>query len=183
MAIANQIGNILDITGIGDDAFKNLFSVSFPSLPERVKSLQNSLGIDLAKEQIRISAFNIPQNVLGTSEVKIRGIKVSKLNGTINEENDLTFEIRVDRNWNYYKLFYEWKKLYGNNKKGTREIRDNSKKQKGQIRINTFSSQEGISWLFHDVILFGLGEVSFDASMGDPVAVNLQFKFSYYEVE
>ena len=159
------------------DAFKNIFEIQIVSAPFELGVIPSVL-----LEGHRVSAVTIPESSVGTTGVRIRGTIVSKLSGTISQGNDLSFEIRVDNQWDVYKFFYDWRELYGDRKFGLRKIYDDKAREKGKLSVLVESANGKTGkWDFHDVILVGLGEVAFDASIGDPVTVNLQFKFSYYD--
>lgn len=183
MALQKQVDlgyTIKNLASSRGDAFKNIFEVEFLSSPKKLGGTPSVVW----KEPHRISALSIPESVVGTADVRIRGTVVSKLSGTISQGNDLSFEIRVDNNWELYKFFYDWRELYGNRKTGIREVYDDRDDELGTILITSETAdQKTASWKFHQVKLVGLGEVNFDASNGDPVAVNLQFKYSYYDFE
>lgn len=161
-----------------DDALACLFDVKFSAVPNNILMLP---GIAITDLKFRIKSFTIPEDQTNTDDIKIRGITVSKPIGDYTGSSELSFSIIIDRDFSYYKIFKSWKDLNGSASKATRSLDYN----RGEIIISSAEKIYGnpvISWKFRNVSLVGLGSIEFDSSSGEPLELELTFKFAGYEV-
>ena len=174
--------DINSLYSVGDDALSNFFDFRILDVPKDIKTLSSKLNIDLTKDILRVNKISLPDDSLSSQEITIRGVKATRILGAINNTLDLPVDIIVDRSWSWYKFFKGWKDFYGNIGEAQKAFSDI---QTGKIVItNGLSADDNnfIKWTFYNIRLPKIGEISFDYITGEPISINLGFKFSGYEV-
>jgi hypothetical protein len=157
------------IYALGDDAFTNLFEMSFVPIPV-LSELENML--------LRVQNVTIPGVTTGEYEVHYKTQRVTKPNGKLEDPKEFTFDVRVDRNYLVYKMFVTWRNSIQNiasGSVGTDTLASNNRTDvtvwavdPSGVPIPNFGS-----WTFKGAWCKGVGDVSFDYTSGDPITTTI----------
>lgn len=158
------------LKNLGGDAFTNLFDITIPP----VAGLP---GLD--EIQFRVTSISIPEVPAPEQyDVHYKTSKVTKSSSKINQNNELTFNLRVDKNWEAYTFFLQWKKL-GFDQYSS--IVDQDLVPKVPIVVTTYDGADNLSggiWTFEDYYPTSISEISFEQSGSDPIEVTITGLFS-----
>jgi len=161
------------IANLGDDALQNLFDMILPPFPG---------VIDPVSTNFRIQNFSIPATGVETYEIHWKTQKMTKPSGKVTMANTFNFDFRVDKNWNIYNGFKNWKNIIADTRLGTMAPDNIGGVSAIRVPVTVISSDAngiptGGKWVFEGVFIKELGEVSFDYTTGDPIKVNVIMEF------
>lgn len=165
------------IFNLGDDALQNEYNVIFDV------SAVDGLGELPVNFQFRISNFTPPDITMGTYQYFKKGSLIVKPNGLDETPKTFTFNMRVDKYWESYKVLDKWLKIIKNEKKGTRtvdkDIITGEQPVRGIITIQALDSNDSINyyWKFEGSFPTALAGVTFDEATGEPITINPTFTY------
>lgn len=155
---------------LGDDALQNLFDVIIPPFPGVINATQT---------QFRIQNFTIPTTGVGNYDIHYKTQMIRKRNGKIEDPKEFSFEFRVDKYWTIYNGLKNWKNIVGNTRTGVL-----APDLPGIIRVpitvittDSANVPTGGRWIFEGSYIQTLGDVPFDYTAGDPLAVTATFAY------
>lgn len=159
------MSSIQTLRKLGTDAFSNLYDVFLPAVP----GVTGEEGIEF-----RIKNFSIPDTPAPTTyDIHYKTMKIAKLGAKIEVENELSFPLRVDRNWAVYNYFLAWKKLGSNQETG---VIDEDLVPKVPIIIksaDTGNVPTGGIWTFQNFYPIKVGGFDFDWENDSPVEITI----------
>jgi len=164
------MSNIQVLKSVGSDAFENLYDITIPP----VSGITGADGIN-----VRIKQIDIPESPSpSTYEVHYKTMKMTKSGSKIAQENELSFTMRVDKNWLAYKFFLEWKKLGFDQYSG---VADEDLIPKVPIIVTTYDGSNnptGGIWTFEDFYPIAVTNASFNQEGEAPIEVTIRGIFS-----
>ena len=179
MAIANNLNTVY---AFGDDALLNLYEVAV-TLPKDLSTTTSDKIIG------RIQNFNVPDVVQTTYEVHFKSNHLTKAGGKVGSPKEFTFQIRIDKDYKLYALFYKWASL-PNSHESTMAIGE-SENYTGTIQIYRTgrdldllngSDDKNKGFEFHNCWVSTLEGINFDYTSGEPVAVTVTVQFSDFNL-
>ena len=155
---------------LGDDALSNLFDCILVPFPG---------AIDAVNTQFRIQNVSIPSVGVGTYETHYKTQRITKPNGKIEDPKEFSFDYRVDKNWNIYNGFKNWKNIVANTKTGimTPDLPGSIRIPITVITTDSNGVPTGGKWIFEGTYIINQGEVGFDYTAGDPIMVTVTFGY------
>jgi hypothetical protein len=92
------------IIQLGDDQHSSQYIINFPNgIPGGGKADLISLRAD--------QSFDPPEEKVGTYEFWFRGLKIVKPSMIDETEKTMTFDVRIDQQWQVHKDLVKWKKM------------------------------------------------------------------------
>lgn len=168
----------------GLDALANLFEVSIDlSSNTEVSKL---FGDNIKNELIfRIQNFSVPSSEVSTYEVNWGPWTFDRPSGKISQNREISMDIRVDKRYEIYQGFVNWKNAIQNEYTG---VTSNYNDYLVDIAVYPVSSIVGISSeyvlssvgsgaKFENCWVKSVGDISYDQGNGDPLSVNVTFNF------
>jgi len=150
---------------LGTDAFINLYDIFIPA----VSGINGFEGIEF-----RVKNFPIPETPsVNTYEIHYKTMKMVKLGSKIDMENEITFPLRVDRNWVAYNFFLAWKKLGISQETG---VIDETLIPKVPLVVKSTDTQNngtGGVWTFSNFYPRLVGGIDFDWEGDSPIEVDI----------
>jgi len=174
--------NIVTVYNSGLDALANLFEVNIP-IDGVIKDF---FGESIPSELIfRIQDFAVPSSSIDTYSIEWGTWSIDRPNGKVNTTREITFNIRIDKAYAIYQGFINWKNAISNEYTG---VISDVKDYVVDIPVYPVSSTIGNS---EDYILSTVGqgakfekcwpkevgEISYDQSSGEPLALSVTFSF------
>ena len=106
------MGIVDEVYSQGDDAITYQFDISFSLVGILIDAINRfqQKPID-SNINIRVNTFNIPNISLGSNTINYQGYQMIKPNGSSQSPYTFTFDLRIDKQWNYYTLFQIWAML------------------------------------------------------------------------
>jgi hypothetical protein len=156
-----------------DDAFQNEWEIIIPPFPGVIKSEDT---------QIRVTGVNIPAFTPGKYTVDYKSQRATKPSGKIETTNELTFDFRVDKNWEVYKGFRNWINIIANHNSGGIGIdyKDGvpiNRVDVTVLTIDTLGEPTGETWVFTGSWISNLAEIPFTYESGDPLILTVTLDF------
>lgn len=158
------------IYNMGDDAFANLYEMSFAPVPFLGGELQNII--------LRVQNFTIPEITQDTYEVPYKTLSIDKPNGKANNIREFSFDIRVDRLYAVYKAFISWRNAIANPVSGS--IGPDNSLNNNRTDVTVWAvDPSGVpipnfgNWTFKGAWCKGVGSVNFDNASGDPIVTTI----------
>jgi hypothetical protein len=161
---------IQKIYDLGDDAFQNLFKVTF------------SVEDEIPELSLRIQDFPIPGSGSNTYEVNYMTQVMTKVGGKVDAPQSLSFNVRLDASWGVYNWLIEKKNLKAN--PATGKIGAQSDGIFNTVVVPVDSEGEPLTgdpqvWTFYNCWIQNLGDVSFDYASGEPITIPVTMFFLY----
>lgn len=168
MALIDQIALL------GDDALSNLFDLIIPPFPG---------AIDFTQTRFRVTNLTIPATGNSPYEVHFKTQMMTKPSGKVVMPNEFSFEFRVDRFWNIYAGFKNWKNIVLDTRTGFMTP-DVGVGVSGTIRVPITviaTDPQGVPtggrWIFEGCYVQEIGDIGFDYTSGDPINVSVTMAF------
>lgn len=161
------------------DTFKNNFQIIFNNIPNELKTLKDLPD----KLEYRIQNFNIPSVAINKYTVNYLGEKVERIAGSLEQSKEVTFNVRVDRFWNVYKGFVEWRELVLGLDGESRfpDLKDNNIRTDITIKPIDVNARVAYTsktnWDFKGCIITGIQEIEFNYETGEPIVVQINLSF------
>lgn len=161
------------------DSFKNNFKIIFNVVPSALtilKSLSDKL-------EYRIQNVNIPAIALSKYDVSYLGEKIQRVGSELEYTRELTFNLRIDRIWEVYRGFAEWRNKILSLDGSTQAIDSKDSNLRIDITIDpidrnavaAYSSK--IKWDFKGCLITGMQELEFNHEAGDVNVVQITLSF------
>lgn len=151
---------------MGNDALNNQGKVIIS--PLQVLDMVEAL-------QFRITTLpSIPEYKIEFNDFSYKGYTVSLAKPGESLTRSATFDFRVDKYWNVYKMLKNWLKLIHNHEEGDAGLGD-SELVRTPISI---TMDNGPTWTFTGCIPEGLSDIALDnTSAGDPLTCTFTFRY------
>ena len=163
----------------GLDALANLFEVLMTT--EKVSAFFTT---DTEPElTFRIQDFEVPASEAGTYSVHYGPWEFDKPNGKVNPNRTITLNVRIDKNFELYQSFTNWKNAIQNEYTGVLNNVNNYTEtlQVFPIRAtgtDTYVAETvGQGAVFERCWVSSVGAISFDQSSGEPLIVPITFNY------
>ena len=173
--------SIETVFNLGEDAFSNLFDLVISRVPSAVPV---PAGFDLEREKPRITNFSVPSSGWESYEIDYKTESFSRVSAKVDLSKEITFDIRVDRNYKMYKFFVNWKNAVLNSytgAMGTDDSMDNGLRTSMSVWAIEAGAEgtpiPGTTWKFEGVICKSVPEISFDYGSSDPITVSITLEF------
>jgi hypothetical protein len=167
----------LDIlAAFGEDALQNHYMVIIPSFP-------NVLA--LANLNMRVKAFDLPAQTIGTYEITKRGKKLTRPSGVSDQGNEFTFTYRSDKYFQVYNSISQWMSFI-QNPTNMAMASDSGPLGAGgasEFRVpfivNGLDTNNIITnvWSFSGCWPSSQDAISFDEDNGDPIEVSVTMQY------
>lgn len=170
MSISRQLFNV------GEDAFKNHFKLNIIA-PEKISS---SWKGDFS---IRVNDLTIPSQGGDVYEVPFLTHKIVRKKSTISNPTEVSFNIRVDENWQVYKALLEWKQKTENNTTGKLGVDTKASNFRTDILVSPIrksdlgGEKDRGEFTFKQCLIKEIGEVGFDYATSGPITVQATLIF------
>lgn len=174
--------NITTVYNSGLDALSNLFEVSI--------LLDGTLGDYFSAEiqnelKFRTQGFTIPASTVETYTIDWGAWQFERPSGKVNSTRTISFDVRVDRAYEVYQGFTNWKNAIQNEYTG---VVSNVKDLTTTITVLPITTLVGESGdyvngtvgagvSFEHCWPSEVGDISYDQGSGDPLTLNLTFTF------
>lgn len=179
------INTLTEIYGLKADALANMWEMEI-NPPVGLKKVKG-----IKKEQVtgRVQSVSIPAVQQTPYEVHFKTGVVTKAGGKHGSPKEFSFDVRADREYDLYAVFYAWAN-YPNNTGNTMYYNDPSA-YSGSITIHRVDKDLNIvngkddknkGWKFSNVWVSSVGELAMDYTNGEPVIVTVTVQFSTMEV-
>lgn len=174
--------NITTVYNSGLDALANLFEVNIDLSGTAGDFFDESVSEEIV---FRIQDFPIPASGSDKYEVEWGPWTFDRPNGKVNPNREVSFEVRLDRNYAIYQGFVNWKNAIKNEYTG---VVSNYKDYTTDITVYPVTSTVGTSneyvlstvgqgAKFEEAWVSEVGEISYDQGSGDPLTVSVTFTF------
>ena len=157
----------------GDDSLSNQWDLILPSFPG---------SIDVNNTMIRVTDFDVPEIAINTYTINYKTQALTKPSGKNKTPNTLTFTFRIDKYWQTYEGFENWKNLILNDDTGAMSP-DVSLGAASLIRVpidviptDTNNVQTKKGWTFTGCYITSLAGVKFDQE-GSPLSAQVTMDF------
>jgi hypothetical protein len=173
--------SIESVFNLGEDAFTNLFEMVFTKVPSLVTA---PTGFDIQKEKLRITNFTVPGSGWESYEIPYITESITRVGSKVEITKEFSIDIRVDRNYNIYKFFWNWKNAVLNSYTGAMGV-DNQFNDGLRTSISIWAIQPGpggtpvpgVKWKFEGVICKNVPDIDFDYDNSDPLSISIDFEF------
>ncbi len=169
------------IYSAGLDALANLFEVNM------APGTNVALLFGAAKDELlfRIQDFEVPPSEAGTYEINYGPWTFDRPNGKVNPTRTVTMNVRLDKKFELYQSFVNWKNSIQNEYTG---VIGNVKDYLADISVYPItaigaSTDEyvtdgvGSGLIIEKAWVSSVGGISFDQSSGEPLVVPITFTF------
>lgn len=176
------MANIETVYNSGLDALSNLFEVNF-TLPAPVSEFFPSISSD--ELTFRIQDFSIPSSEANTYQVDWGPWTFDRPNSKVNQTRTTTMTIRIDKSYEVYQGFINWKNAIQNEYTGvvaplTGYVTDISvipiTTQVGENQSYIASSVGG-GVILEKCWPSSIGDISYSQSGADPLALSITWTF------
>lgn len=174
------MANIDTVFNLGEDAFANLFEISFTP-PNGIVNQVGAGEMQIA----RIKGFEIPDTGVETYEVNYKTQSFTRVTAKVDAPNEFTFDIRIDRNYLMYKTFVNWKNSVINTETG--QMGEDTSLDSGlrttvsvwpvQANNTGQKNSDAMQWKFIGCICTNVSGISFDHDSGDPLEATITMNF------
>jgi len=172
------MGLIDDVYNLGDDVINYQFDISFSLIGIVIDAInrfqQQPVDSDI---NLRVNTFNIPEISVGNNTINYQGYQMIKPNGSSQTPYTFTFDLRIDKQWNYYTLFQTWAMLVYRPYIGLfspDKVGGIAPTLRTTIRVES----NGKGWSFLGAYPSTVGGVAFSKSDNTPIVVPITMTFA-----
>jgi hypothetical protein len=175
MATAEQV---IDLAG--DDALQSHWFLRFPTgIPGAGFTADIHLRI--------VEDFKLPKKAIVTEDIFYKGQRITKVGATEESDKNFSLKVRMDSNWLVYDRFNEWLRSVYDPEAGARGKDSDSQTSMQVLALGRGQSETiGIApkiFIFEKVQLFNMDNIEFNHTSGEPIVVQLDFKFLRFREE
>lgn len=172
--------NITTVYSAGLDALANLYEVQMTT--NNVSAL---FGNTLGELIFRIQDFSIPASEISTYEINYGPWAFDRPNGKVNANRTISFNVRIDKDYELYQSFVNWKNSIQNEYTGAIASLDSLTETFSVYPIT--ASGDGSSTIVSSAISSGVifekcwpssvGEIGFSQDSGDIITASITLTF------